>query len=182
MKMDCEVIWDLMPLYIEDIANPKSRQLVESHCMECAACKEKMQSMSLKEYAIKDQGEGLKAFKKSYKKHIKAMIGIAIYVTLVMVILMEGKLFLNPDEAMGYAILNFYLLLPTASLLCSCLFGTQKWKSKIIFPLVAGIVGVLIPYLISQSTDMLFFFMNFIPGAIGVSLGILSTKRKKRKV
>ena len=39
MKLDCEVIRDLLPLYAEHMASPASTALVEEHLQECEACR-----------------------------------------------------------------------------------------------------------------------------------------------
>ena len=38
MKTDCEIIRDLLPLYVDDICSEKSRDLVDEHLRECAEC------------------------------------------------------------------------------------------------------------------------------------------------
>ena len=38
MKTDCEIIRDLLPLYVDDICSEKSRELVDEHLKECAEC------------------------------------------------------------------------------------------------------------------------------------------------
>ena len=39
MKYSCDMIRDLLPLYLDDVASPTSRQLVEEHLSECADCR-----------------------------------------------------------------------------------------------------------------------------------------------
>lgn len=39
MKMQCNVIQDLLPLYHDRICSTESRALVEEHLKECEACK-----------------------------------------------------------------------------------------------------------------------------------------------
>lgn len=39
MKYSCEIIRDLLPLYIDDVASQSSRQTVEEHLAECAECR-----------------------------------------------------------------------------------------------------------------------------------------------
>lgn len=39
MKNSCDIIRDLLPLYIDDAASPSSRQLVEEHLAGCAGCR-----------------------------------------------------------------------------------------------------------------------------------------------
>lgn len=38
MKMDCEIIQDLMPLMADDVCSEKSKQAVEAHIEECEEC------------------------------------------------------------------------------------------------------------------------------------------------
>lgn len=40
MKTDCEIVRDLLPLYVDDICSEKSRELVDEHLKECADCGE----------------------------------------------------------------------------------------------------------------------------------------------
>ena len=45
MKIDCEVIRDLMPLYVDGTASEKSRAAVDEHIAECALCREMLEEM-----------------------------------------------------------------------------------------------------------------------------------------
>ena len=47
MKLDCEVIRDLLPLYAEHMASPASTALVEEHLQECEACRAELEQMQL---------------------------------------------------------------------------------------------------------------------------------------
>ena len=47
MKLDCEVIRDLLPLYAEHMASPASTALVEEHLQECKACRAELEQMQL---------------------------------------------------------------------------------------------------------------------------------------
>ena len=38
MKIDCNVIRDLLPLYADDVCSPESRRIVEGHLAECGDC------------------------------------------------------------------------------------------------------------------------------------------------
>lgn len=45
MIYKCEIIRDLLPLYIDDVASQGSRQMVEDHLVECAECREMLKRM-----------------------------------------------------------------------------------------------------------------------------------------
>lgn len=46
MKVHCHVIRDLIPLVIDDVASPESKQLVFQHLETCAHCREEFQNIS----------------------------------------------------------------------------------------------------------------------------------------
>ena len=43
MKIDCEVIRDILPLYADDACSEKSRQMVDEHLEECSACRKQLE-------------------------------------------------------------------------------------------------------------------------------------------
>ena len=45
MKMECDVIRDLLPLYAEKIASPATNALVEQHLAECPDCRAQLEQM-----------------------------------------------------------------------------------------------------------------------------------------
>lgn len=44
-KIDCNVIRDLIPLYVDDAASPETKALVEAHAAECPECREEIETM-----------------------------------------------------------------------------------------------------------------------------------------
>ena len=53
-EVNCEVIEDLLPLYVENIASPSSRVLVEEHLASCESCRELEKSMRTEVHLPKD--------------------------------------------------------------------------------------------------------------------------------
>ena len=45
MKYNCDMIADLLPLYIDDACSPSSKQAVEEHLSECAPCRKLCEDM-----------------------------------------------------------------------------------------------------------------------------------------
>ena len=45
MKISCNIIEDLLPLYVDDMVSEDSRQLVEEHLKECTTCQKMMEEM-----------------------------------------------------------------------------------------------------------------------------------------
>ncbi len=57
MRMDCEVIRDLLPLYVERMAGKKSAELVEEHLAECEECRSLHGKMAARDAFEAEQGE-----------------------------------------------------------------------------------------------------------------------------
>ena len=47
MKLECDVIRDLLPLYAEKLASPASSALVEQHLAACPACRAELEQLTL---------------------------------------------------------------------------------------------------------------------------------------
>ncbi len=58
MKTDCEIVRDLLPLYVDEICSEKSRELVDEHLQECGECSEMLRKLKKTEIE-----SGLKAEK-----------------------------------------------------------------------------------------------------------------------
>ncbi len=46
MKISCEIIKDLLPLYHDDVCSEESRVMVEEHLTDCTTCKEELSKIS----------------------------------------------------------------------------------------------------------------------------------------
>lgn len=44
-KTPCEVIKDLLPLYVDDICSEKSKEIIEEHLLECEECRDYLDSL-----------------------------------------------------------------------------------------------------------------------------------------
>ena len=94
MKMSCNIIEDLLPLYVDDMVSEDSRKLVEEHLKECPACR-KMQEEMVKENRLsavgnrsnsaktsKTEAEALKKIRRRIRK--KRIASVVLAVVLVM--------------------------------------------------------------------------------------------------
>ncbi len=84
MRVDCEVIGDLLPLYVEELASEKSTELVEEHLAECESCRQMCQRMKTPEPRVEFEKEESNRFvayiKKRKKKAIFSVVGIVLFV------------------------------------------------------------------------------------------------------
>lgn len=79
MKYDCELIQDIMPLYIDDVLSDKSRKIVGEHLSECSDCRELYKKCSADKNppVAEDHEESSVRIEKYSKKIRKRRIAIA---------------------------------------------------------------------------------------------------------
>lgn len=89
--IECAVIRDLLPLYVDDVLSKESRALVEGHLASCEKCKQEFSEMQNGEIKVnihnKDSAkiDALKSMKKKlFRKNIMVSLGsIATLIVLV---------------------------------------------------------------------------------------------------
>lgn len=81
-NISCNVIGDLLPLYIDDVLSDDSRELVESHLNNCESCRESAEKMGKTIVISNDtDGEKIKKLKKSVsvkKIVVSSLFGLMI--------------------------------------------------------------------------------------------------------
>ncbi len=179
MKLDCEVIRDLLPLYCEDIASEKSRELVEEHCCECVECSRKMQRMKEDEIIIEDNGSNLKDFMMKMKKNRNVIIALYCYIVAVVVSIIHGAYFDAPDVPIVMILYNL-MIIPMVGLGCSIAIASHRIWIKYLVPFVCGFYTMIYQMIIYQRDFYIepgLFMFGFIPSVIGVVIG--HTRLKK---
>ncbi len=93
MKISCDIIKDLLPLYHDGVCSNDSRALIEGHLVECDSCKAELKAMNEALFAIdKDQNlkeaEAVKNLSRRWKKGmLKSLLKGALFTILVIVAL-----------------------------------------------------------------------------------------------
>ncbi len=93
MKLSCEIIKDLLPLYHDGVCSDESKTVVEEHLAGCEDCKAELQSMNgaltvdNTEHNLKE-AEAVKKLSKEWKKGmLKSLLkGILITAAIVLII------------------------------------------------------------------------------------------------
>ena len=90
MKSECNIIRDLLPLCIEDMASPDSAVFVGKHLEKCEECRKEMSRLKdpvLLEQAIPtpEETEALKALQEKLKRRNKILVTATTIVTAVVV-------------------------------------------------------------------------------------------------
>lgn len=92
MKMECDIVKDLLPLYVEQLAGEVSKIAVEEHLEECESCKEIYREMKMPEPHVKYDREPVESFRR-YVKKSKGKYGLKVAVSTAAVVLV-GELIL----------------------------------------------------------------------------------------
>lgn len=86
-KVKCDVIEDILPLYIDEVCREATHELVEDHLNECPPCKEKLNNMKKDLVLVPNEmNENLKAAKPFKKLSRLKKILISIIIILLLAI------------------------------------------------------------------------------------------------
>lgn len=176
----CEVIQDLLPLYIDNICSDESRRMVSEHLESCNECKKLYENMSnpveqdLSEPEL-DSKQAFKAIKhKWYWKaglialyFIPVIVALVLYGTLVVVARIGA---INLEVGICFAMLVVSAILMTKNKWWGCFFGAA--------------IGILLIWMSTQYTGQAID----IERPLGIILliyyavcGFLSYRQKERK-
>ncbi|WOO36761.1 zf-HC2 domain-containing protein [Anaerocolumna sp. AGMB13020] len=97
MKIACEIIRDLLPLYHDGVCSMESRELVEEHLTECGSCSGELLAMDTvlpvsNEESQWDDAKSVIQLSKKWKKGmlrsvLKGMLSTAIAFAVLIIIL-----------------------------------------------------------------------------------------------
>lgn len=116
MKLSCEVIKDLLPLYEDEVCSEESRGLVEEHLTECAECRALQEKFKIPEIALLPEEEIFLAeeekriqriFRRIKRRWRLSLAAVLLLIPLICVGVIgyheyrgEGLCFTNIDEVM----------------------------------------------------------------------------------
>lgn len=86
-KSNCEIIRDILPLYVDSACSAESRGFIEDHIKECEECKKLLKLMQEEEYIPKTESvsedKGVEILKKVNKKIVRKQIIIAAITAII---------------------------------------------------------------------------------------------------
>ena len=95
MNYPCEIIRDLLPLYIDEVCNIETKQAVEKHLAECKKCREYYEAMKSTDGFVENKSDNLedinmvsilKNIKNKINKKIRNIVLCAVAATLVVIV------------------------------------------------------------------------------------------------
>jgi hypothetical protein len=102
-------------------------------------------------------------------------ISIICYSISVFIFLAIGLygVFLPLGKEMGYCVLNFYMIMPVTTLTAALIISMKRGYLFWIYPIVVGLLGMLIPFLVFGTFDVISLFFAFFPALVGFSIGLI---------
>ena len=88
----CEIINDILPLFVDDVCGKESRELIEEHVKECASCRTKLENMrgevnlSVQCEDNPQDGDILKSIKKRFLKKNVIVASVSILLSIAILI------------------------------------------------------------------------------------------------
>ena len=117
MKMDCEVVRDLLPLYADDVCSGKSRALIEEHIRECEDCQKllgKLRQSELEEELHKEKNTVLRYGALRFRRRSAAVGGTVAALFMIPVLVC-----LCVNLASGHGLDWFFIVLAALAVTAS---------------------------------------------------------------
>ncbi|MEZ3445476.1 MAG: zf-HC2 domain-containing protein [Lachnospiraceae bacterium] len=116
-EINCNIIRDLLPSYVDDICSEDSRHLIEEHLESCEQCRTQLELLK-DTTLIDEQGEQKQIFYlKKIKRHYEKGLVSLVFLTLILI---GGALYMvNHYGALGGNML--YMILPVFLIAAYCL-------------------------------------------------------------
>ncbi|MGN1002306.1 MAG: anti-sigma factor family protein [Oscillospiraceae bacterium] len=181
MKMDCQVIGDLLALYAEDMLSERSRELVDEHLAECPACREALERMRRPAPPLSHSAQPLRALRRLWRRHTLNVALLSVFAAAAAAILVWGLFFLRPGDEMGYSLVCFYLFLPLTAFVCCLLAATRRGAVKWLLPAAFGGAGAALPWLVFGAGGWAQTLASLVPALLGLGLGCLAGALRRRK-
>lgn len=119
MKTDCEIIRDLLPLYVDDICSEKSRELVDEHLRECAECSSLLDRLKRTEIenGLKAEKEDAISYGVRKFKQLSARTGITASGLFMIPLLVLLAINLLAGSQLGWFLIMVAALIVAASVI-----------------------------------------------------------------
>ena len=194
MQYECEMIADLLPLYIDGVCSLASKRAVEEHLAECPGCRnilEKMQDVSIDSEIVRTRDEVIESQSKFFKRKsalagaiIAAVFAVPVLICLIVNIahgnglgwffivltamLIPASLIvvpmMVPENRMLQTMVSFTVSLMLLLAAC-CIYSGGSWFFIAASGVLFGLTVCFAPFIVSRSP-----VMGYVEGKKGLTL------------
>lgn len=149
-RLNCDIVRDLTPSYLEQICSESSREAVEEHLAECEKCKNYIQMMRQTELVSKKAEQGVLDYMKKVKHHFNQKnrdvifcCGLAACFWLTLWVMLSVMPFTFGGKGLGVKYAGYILYPVFAVVLWLILAKYQGKTQKKVRRTADGILGVV---------------------------------------
>ena len=165
MKLDCCIVRDLLPLYVENMVSDQTAEQIKQHLIECPECKNEYDSFGSTSRldALEVPQPDAKPFKKAMRKLNRQMYGLAY--GLIIFFILWGFSLTGGENLMYNSV-----IMPIVGLFGYYVF---KWKALYKMPILLLIINLLAYHLHFAEIDFISVFPWTAIYSIFVVVGVL---------
>lgn len=152
-EINCNIIRDLLPSYVDCICSEDSRRLIEEHISGCEQCRTQLELLKSTELTD-EQGEQkrITCLKKIKRHYDKGMVSL-VFLTLMVI---GGYLFMMYNYELVGSLL-FYMIFPFMLIAAYCLTPDSPLSDK-----RSKLSGILVTGSILMSIFMMLYYAAFV--------------------
>ena len=104
MKISCEIIRDILPLYAEDMVSQPTRDLVDDHLAECEGCTKELEALRKpQKLPVETDATSLKRVGESIRRRrVLAVMAVLLFVGTLLIggaLMLDATIYLSAEEA-----------------------------------------------------------------------------------
>ena len=114
MNKDCSIVQDLLPLYEEDMLREETKEFVDGHLAQCAACRAELDALKADVKPASVSAQPLRDLKRQLRR--KKLTAVLLAVTLTLTLATAGFAYLTAPQYLPYNAADWSVHEPDASL------------------------------------------------------------------
>ena len=114
MSKDCSIVQDLLPLYAEDMLREETKEFVNGHLSQCAACRAELDALRADVKPQPVSAQPLRELKKRLRR--KKLTAVLLAVALALTLATAGFAYLTAPQYLPYNAADWSVHEPDASL------------------------------------------------------------------
>ena len=101
MNKDCSIVQDLLPLYAEDMLREETKEFVDGHLAQCAACRAELDALKADVKPVPVSAQPLRDLKRQLRR--KKLTAVLLAVTLALTLAAAGFAYLTAPQYLPYS-------------------------------------------------------------------------------
>lgn len=105
-RLECEIVQDLLPLYVDELTSEKTNQAIEEHIAVCASCKASLEAMRSPEDGAPnfEEKQEIDFLKKTKKKTRRTVLGSVVAAVAIICVILFVRFYLVGSPLYGEAV------------------------------------------------------------------------------